>query len=438
MKRHSGLHVALGLLLLAALMQGCRRQQAPPPPPTPEVGVMTVAPQRVVLTTHLPGRTCAFRVAQIRPQVNGLVQKRLFTEGATVQAGDVLYQIDPAPFEAALDNALANLDAARKGGDRARAGLVATIAGVSQQKATLDLARTNRKRIEELFEMHAVSASDRDQAVTGFEVAQAALQAAEAQVETGRQAIAAADAAGKQAEAAVDTVRINLAYTRICAPISGLIGRSTVTDGALVTAYQPVALATIQQLDPIYVDLPQSTSDLLGLKSRLTQGRLNHADGSQDSVHLSLEDGTAYPQAGTLQFREVSVDPTTGSVILRAVFPNPDATLLPGMFVQAAVEEGTNDQAILVPQQAVMRDPKGNPFALVVGPDEKVVQQPLELERAMGSQWLVRSGLSAGQRVIVEGSQRVRPGATVRAVAADAAGQLAAVAQNATQPAGAK
>ena len=395
---------------------GCERRHEPPPPPVPEVATVTVQPQQVVLTTELPGRTSAYLVAEIRPQVSGLIQKRLFTEGSDVKAGQVLYQIDPAPFQAALDNAAANLAAMQKNADRARAALEASIAGVTRQRATLELARTNRERFEEAFKDRAVSASQRDQAVTEAEVAEATLQAAEAQVESDRKAIAAAEAAIQQAEAALETARINLGYTKITAPISGRIGRSSVTEGALVTAYQPMALATIQQLDPIYVDVPQSTTELLRLKRRLEDGRLNQDGTNQNKVSLILEDGTAYPLEGTLQFRDVTVDPTTGSVILRIVFPNPNGVLLPGMFVRAVVKEGVNEQAILIPQQAVSRDPKGNPIALIVDAEGKVQQRMLTLDRAIGDQWLVSSGLAPGDRVIVEGMQKVRPGAAVKEV----------------------
>jgi len=284
------------MVVVALFWSGCDRGQAPsPPPPVPEVATVTVQPQEVVLTTELPGRTAAYLVAEIRPQVSGLVQKRLFTEGSDVKAGEVLYQIDPAPFQAALANAVANLDVARKTADRAQAALAASLANVERQKATLELARINRRRMEDLFKDKAVSAADRDQAVTNAHVAEAALQAAEAQVDSDRKAIAAAEAAIKQAEAAVETARINLGYATITAPISGRIGRSAVTDGAIVTAYQPVALATIQQLDPIYVDVPQSTTDLLRLKRRLADGRLNHDGANQNKVKVILEDGVGHP-----------------------------------------------------------------------------------------------------------------------------------------------
>ena len=423
------------VLFVGLFLQGCdREQKAPPPPPVPEVATVTVQPQQVVLTTELPGRTSAYLVAEIRPQVNGLVQKRLFTEGSDIKAGDVLYQIDPAPFKAALDNAVANLDVMRKTADRAPAALAASLASVTRQKATLDLARTNRQRLEDLFKDKAVSASDRDQAVTGVDVADATLKVAEAQVDSDRIAVAAAEAAVKQAEAAVETVRINLGYTKITAPISGRIGKSTVTDGAIVTAYQPGALATIQQLDPIYVDVPQSTTELMRLKRRLEDGRLTRDGANQNKVKLILEDGTMYPQEGTLEFRDISVDPTTGSVIVRAVFPNPKGFLLPGVFVRAVVKEGVNGQAILIPQQAVSRDPKGSPFALIVDSEGKVAQRTLTLDRALGDQWLVTAGLAFGDRVIVEGLQKVRPGAPARAVPVDAGRGQGTKPENTTQP----
>ena len=409
--------VGLAPLLGGLLLGGCDGNgRSQPPPQVPEVAVVTVQPQKVVLTTELPGRTSAFRVAQIRPQVNGLIQKRLFTEGSDVKAGQILYQIDPAPFQAALDNATANLAVMRKSADRARAALEAGIARVTQQRATLELARTNRRRFEDAFKDRAVSTSQRDQAVTNANVAEATLRATKAQLESDRAAVAVAKAAIHQAEAAVETVRINLGYCRVTAPVTGRIGRSNVTEGAIVTAYQPVPLATIQQLDPIYVDVAQSTTELLRLKRRLGDGRLNHDGTNQSKVKLLMEDGTAYHSEGTLQFRDVTVDPTTGSVILRGVFPNPQYTLLPGMFVRAVIKEGVKEQAILVPQQGVARDRKGNPFALIVDAEGKVALRMLTLDRAIGDKWLVSEGLAPGDRVIVEGIQRVRPGMAAKVV----------------------
>jgi membrane fusion protein (multidrug efflux system) len=374
------------LLVLATILSGgflpggCeRRAQAPPPSPVPEVAVVTVQAEPVVLTTELPGRTSAFLVAEIRPQVNGLIQKRLFTEGSDVKAGQSLYEIDPAPFQAALDTAEAAL---------------------RRSEATLPSIRSRVERYKDLLADRAVSQQDYDDAASALNQAEADIQ---------------------YWKASAQTARINLGYTHVTAPISGRIGRSSVTDGALVTAYQPVPLATIQQLDPIYVDVPQSTAELLRLQRRLEDGQLNRDGANQKKVKLLLEDGTEYPQEGTLQFRDVTVDPTTGSFILRIVFPNPKAILLPGMFVRAVVEEGVHEQAILVPQQAVSRDLKGNPLTLVVDAEQKVQQRKLALDRAIGDKWLVSSGLAAGDRVLVEGMQRVRPGAAVKAVAFKAA-----------------
>jgi membrane fusion protein (multidrug efflux system) len=344
----------------------------------------------------------------------------MFTEGSDVKAGQVLYQIDAAPFKASLDNVRANLTAMQKAADRARTELSARIAGVSRQQATLALAKTNGQRMKELVKDRAVSVSEYDQAVTETSVAEATLREVEAQVESGRAAVAAAEAAIQQAQAALETARINLDYTRITAPISGRIGRSNVTEGAIVTAYQPLALATVQQLDPMYVDVPQSTNELLRLKRRIEEGRLNENGKSQQKVKLVLEDGNQYPLEGELQFRDVTVEPSTGSVILRVVFPNPDGVLLPGMFVRAVVREGIHQQAILIPQQAVSRDTKGQPLALVVDNEDKARQRMLRLDRAIGDKWLVTSGLEAGDRVIVEGLQKVRPGALVKVVPPDA------------------
>jgi membrane fusion protein (multidrug efflux system) len=414
-KRFAAGGVLTGLLILG----GCGQQTGTGGPPQggpTEVAVVTIQPKRLVITTELAGRTSANRVAEVRPQVGGIIQKRLFTEGADVKSGQALFRIDPAPFQAALDNAAANLAAMQRNADRARAALGASIANVTRQISTRVLARTNRDRFEEAFKDKAVSASQRDQAVTEAEVAEASLQAAEAQVESDRKAIAAAEAAVRQAEAALKAAQINLGYTLVTAPISGRIGRSGVTEGALVAAYQPVALAVIQQLDPIYVDVPQSTTELLRLRHRLEDGRLNRNGQFWNRVRLLLEDNVRYPWEGELQFREVTVDPTTGSVILRVVFPNPKGVLLPGMFVRAIVEEGVNPKAIRVPQQAVSRDPKGNPVALIVDAEGKVGQRMLTLDRAIGDAWLISSGLAPGDRVIVEGMQKVRPGASVKVV----------------------
>ncbi len=368
------LTTALAALAGGFLLTACNRHSQAPPAAVPEVATVIVTTQRVILTTELPGRTSPYLMAEIRPQVNGLIQKRLFTEGADVKAGQELYQIDPAPFQAALDNATAALGRA---------------------EASLPAVRSRAERFKQALADKAVSKQD-------FDDADSALKQAEADTQYYR--------------AMVETARINLGYARIVSPITGRIGKSTVTSGAIVTAYQPTPLATIQQLDPIYVDVPQSTAALLQLQRRLKGEQTKHGETEQKTVQLILEDGTPYPLEGTLQFRDISVDPTTGSVILRAVFPNPNDVLLPGMFVRAMVKEGVNEQAILIPQQAVARDPKGNPTALIVDAAGKVEQRKLVLDRAMDDQWLVSSGLATGDRVIAEGMQKVRPGAAVKEV----------------------
>ena len=345
--------------------------------PVPEVATVTIEPQRLELTTELPGRTSAYLIAEIRPQVNGIIQKRLFQEGSDVKAGQLLYQIDPAPFQVAYDSAKASLGKA---------------------EANLPSIRSRADRYKELIPDKAVSQQDYDDAA-------AAMDQARAEIEYWK--------------AAVEAARINLGYTRVTAPISGRIGKSSVTDGALVTAYQPTSLATIQQLNPIYVDVTQSSAELLRLKRNLETGRLS-ADGKNGKkVRLLLEDGTTYPLEGTLQFRDITVDPATGSFTLRIVVPNPEHLLLPGMFVRAVVQEGIAAQAILVLQQGVSRNPKGEPIALVVDEAGTVQQRMLTLNRAMGDKWFVSSGLAAGDRVIVEGLLNIRPGATVKAVPLD-------------------
>ena len=397
---------------LAGLFTAKKQQQGPGPQrPAPAVSFIIMQPQQVVLTNELPGRTSAFRTAEIRPQVSGIIQERLFTEGSNVNAGDVLYRLDPSSFQAALDNAEANLLASRKAVDRSRATLRASQADIGRIQAKLSLARSDSKRYEQSFKQKIVSAAQRDQAATGAVVAEAELASAQAQVESSRSAIAAAQAAVQQAEAAVQTAKINLGYTKVTAPISGRIGISNVTEGAVVTAYQPMPLSIIQQMDPIYADVPQAATKMLSLRKE----GLNEGREEQNMVQLLLEDGTAYPQDGTLQFSDVTVDPTTGSVTLRAVFPNPEGMLLPGMFVRTVIQEGILEQALLVPQQGVSRNSKGDPFALVVNAESKAEFRPLVLERAIDDQWLVTKGLAPGDKVIVEGLLMLRPGTVVNA-----------------------
>jgi membrane fusion protein, multidrug efflux system len=365
------------LLVLIILLGGCgsgQGQQGKQPPP-PEVATVTVQPQQIELTTELPGRTSPYLVAEIRPQVNGIIKSRLFREGSDVKDGQLLYQIDPAPFQVALDSARASLGKAQ---------------------ANLPSIRLKAERCRELLADKAVSQQDYDDAAAALEQSRAEI---------------------KYWEAKVAEARINLSYTKVTAPISGRIGKSSVTVGALVTAYQPKSLATIQQLDPIYVDVTQTSAELLRLKRNLESGRLTADRKNGRKVHILLEDGTKYPREGTLQFRDVTVDQATGSFTLRIVVPNPEHLLLPGMFVRAAVQEGIAPEAILVPQQGVSRNFKGEPIALVVDEAGKAQQRLLTLNRAIGNKWLVASGLSVGDRLIVEGMMKVRAGAKVKAVA---------------------
>jgi membrane fusion protein, multidrug efflux system len=375
-KGYEPLTWVVALTALTICLGGCGRgpgQQAGPPP-VPEVVAVTIQPQQVELTTELPGRTSPCLVAEIRPQVNGIIKKRLFREGSDVKAGQLLYQIDPAPFQVALDSARASLGKAQ---------------------ANLPSIRLRAERYKELLVDKAVSKQDHDDAAAAMGQAQAEIEYWKAQVEA---------------------ARINLGYTRVTAPISGRIGKSSVTDGALVTAYQPMSLATIQQLDPIYVDVTQSSAELLRLKRSLETGQLSAGGKDGKKVRILLEDGTPYLQEGILQFRDVTVDQATGSFTLRIVVPNPNHLLLPGMFARAVVPEGIAAQAILVPQQGVSRNPKGEPVALIVDEAGKVQQRILTLNRAIGDQWLVASGLSPGERVIVEGMLSVRPGASVKVI----------------------
>lgn len=372
--------VAIGIISLSLMQAGCKPRNTgsgPPKAGVSEVAVMAIQPQQVVLTTELPGRTAPYMVAEIRPQISGLIRKRLFTEGSDVRAGQDLYQIDSASFEAAFENA--------------KAALV-------RAESVLPALRLRADRFKQALADKAVSQQD-------FDDADAALKQADADVQYWK--------------ATLETARINLGYARVISPISGRIGISSVTDGAIVTAYQPIALATIQQLDPIYVDVPQSSTELLRLRRRLEEGRIKRNEAKLNKVKLILSDGIPYPLEGTLQFRDVSVDPTTGSVILRMVFPNPNGLLLPGMYVRVVVKEGVNENAVLIPQQAVSRDPKGNPMALVVDAENKVQQRMLTLDRAIEDKWFVIAGLAFGDRLIVEGMQKVRPGADVKAVPFD-------------------
>ena len=363
------------VFLYTFLLTGCdKQQQTISQPEVPEVTTITIWPQKVILTTKLPGRAAAFRIAEIRPQVSGLIQKRLFTEGSDITKGHVLYQIDPAPFQAALNAAKATLKRA---------------------EANLETIQLRANRFEELLPYDAISKQDYDDAVAALKQAQAEILSCEAQVET---------------------ALIKMRYTKVSAPISGRIGTSYVTEGAIVIAYQLKPVATIQQIDPIYINVPQSTSDLLYLKQRLKNNSLKNSKTNQNRAKLILEDGTTYPLEGKLKFRDITVDPTTGSVILRIIFPNPKGILLPGMFVRVIIKEGINEQGILVPHQCISRDPKGNPFVLVVNAQNKVIKCSLTIDRSVGNKWLISSGLKPGSRVIVEGRQMLHPGTLIKAV----------------------
>ncbi|HXR18332.1 MAG TPA: efflux RND transporter periplasmic adaptor subunit [Steroidobacteraceae bacterium] len=368
-------------LLLAALLQLSACGGGAPPggmPPgnfTPQVTVVTLKAQSVTLTRELPGRTNPYLVAEVRPQVSGIVKKRLFTEGALVQAGQPLYELDDAIYRAQLDSAQASL---------------------SKAQATLAAAKLAADRSRELIKTDAVSAQDNDNAIAAFGQAQA-------------------DVSG--AKAAVANAAVNLAYAHLVAPISGRIGKSAVTQGALVTADQTAAMATVQTLDPIYVDVNQASSEWLKLKQEIDSGRAQ-SGAAESPVKIVLADGRTYAHTGRLQFADVTVDPTTGDFSLRAIVPNPNGELLPGMYVRAIVDEGVLPQGVLAPQQGILRDPKGNASALVVSAQGKVEPRAVKVTRTIGDQWLIDEGLAAGDRLIVEGLQKVQPGMAVKAIEA--------------------
>jgi membrane fusion protein (multidrug efflux system) len=371
--RLSSIPVVSAFLLVAA----CGKDAPPPAPPAPEVGVVTLANSTVSDVRNLPGRTSAFVIAEVRPQVTGIIQKRLFEEGSEVKAGQPLYQLDDSIY---------------------RAEYLSRKAAVAKAKATLAAAKLTAKRTSELAKIDAVSAQE-------AETAEATLQQATADVES--------------AEAALRSAEVNLSYARITAPISGRTGTSTFTQGALVTANQDMPLTTVQQLDPIYVDLQQSSSELLRLRQDFGGADLNQSS----PVVVMLENGRRYQHAGELKFAGVSVDPETGSFALRAVVPNPERILLPGMFVRAVLERGERSDAVLAPQRAITRDAKGNGVALVVNADNKVEQRVVSTLRTIGDKWLIDDGLRAGERVVVEGVQKVQPGMTVKPIEAGATGE---------------
>lgn len=371
--RGSSAWVPVTLAIAMSTLAGCGNKKEAAAPPPPQVSVVTLKAEPLTLDTELPGRTTAYRIAEVRPQVDGIILRRLFKEGSDVTQGQQLYQIDPSTYEAAYKSA----------------------------RATLESTRLLAERYGRLVGDEAVSKQQYDEA----------------------------RAAWLQAQAAVDRADINLRYTKVLSPISGRIGRSNVTEGALVTNGQATALSVVQQLDPIYVDVTQPSSSLLRLRRELANGALQNAGPNAAQASLVLEDGTRYPETGRLEFSEVAVDQGTGSVTLRAVFPNPRHELLPGMFVHARLREGVKTDALLVPQQGVTRDLKGQATALVVNAKDEVELRQISTDRAVGDKWLVAGGLGAGDRVIVEGLQFVRPGVKVRiAQAGSGAGAPAAAA----------
>ncbi len=373
------LALSLTLVFGSALLSGCNESLSAQnmAPKAAEVGVVTLAAQPLTLSTELAGRTSAYLVAQIRPQVGGILQKRAFTEGAMVKSGELLYQIDPATYQAAHASAKAS---------------------VARAEATLNAAKLKAQRQSELLAIEAISKQD-------HEDAQASLQQAEADLASAR--------------AAQDTARINLDHTRITSPITGRIEASSVTPGALVTANQETALTTVQQLDPIYVDIPQSSAEVLQLRQALASGQLKNSGNNAVRIQLQLEDGSTYKHDGKLEFSGVTVNTTTGAVTLRALVPNPDRLLMPGMYVRAKLDQGTDPQALLVPQQGIGRDNAGRATALVVLPDGKAELRNVTVAEAVGQSWRVTNGLAAGEKVIVEGSSKVQPGQIVHAVAVE-------------------
>jgi len=378
----TGATASLALFLFA----GCGKKPQAAAPPPPEVGVMTVRTQALPITTELPGRIDAVRTAEVRARVAGILLKQVYREGSDVKAGDVLFQIDPAPLQAVYDSAKASL---------------------AKAEANVKQTQAQAQRDEVLVKIHAVSQQDYDTAVS---------------------AAAQGNADVLAAKAALETASLNLGYTTVTAPISGRIGKALVTEGALVGQNEATELAVIQQLDPIYFDFTQSSTEGLKLRQAFAAGKLKNVAPGEAKLTLLLEDGTTYPHAGKLLFSDITVDPTTGMVTLRAEFPNPDDLLLPGMFARARLEQAVDSQAITVPQRGVTYGADGNPTVMVVTPDDKVEIRPVTVSAAAGNDWIITSGLKAGEQVILEGFQKAQPGMTVKPVpfepAAAAAGDL--------------
>lgn len=388
-----------GALLLAMALAACNSEKAAAPPPQPQlqVSVVSLHPQPVAITAELPGRVSASLIAEIRPQVSGIIKARLYREGSEVKAGDVLYEIDPAPYQAALDSALA---------------------AQHKAEAAVTNAQVRADRYRELLQRNAGSKQDADDAAATLGQAQADVAAAKANVEA---------------------ARINLAYTKVTAPIDGRIDKSALTQGALVTANQAAILTTIRKLDPINVDVTQSSTNLLKFRNDIASGRLKFT-GPNVAVKLKLDTGDAYAQSGKLEFAEANIDETTGTFTVRAEFPNPERLLLPGMFVRAVIQEGIAENNFLLPQRAVGRNTKGEATAKFVSAEGKVEERVLATRRNIGNNWLVDSGVKDGERIIVEGGQLVRPGQTVTAneVSVDeATGELKSANRRAELPASA-
>ncbi|WP_299585860.1 efflux RND transporter periplasmic adaptor subunit [uncultured Microbulbifer sp.] len=360
----------ISLVVTSSLLSACDENVSAPPMMAPQVTVVTLESESVTLTRELPGRTSPFKVAEVRPQVSGIIKQQLFREGGRVDANQPLYQLDDAIYQTDVASARAKLQRAN---------------------AAMHIGRLKAERTAGLVASGAVSKQENDAAEADLQVARADVAAARAELQR---------------------KEIQVEYAQITAPITGRIGKSTVTQGALVTANQAATLATVQQLDPIYVDVTQSAAELVSLRRSLQAGTLS--DAAHLPVTILLEDGSEYEHQGKLEFAEASVDPSTGSVLLRVVVPNPDNMLLPGMYVRALVGSGVRDNAILVPQQSIARDPKGNTSAMVVNEENIVAQRSVRVSRTVGNHWLVEEGLQAGDRVVIAGLQKIRPGAPVQ------------------------
>ncbi len=377
-----------GSLFLIASLVGCNKKPTMPPPATPEVAVVVIQPQAVQITEELPGRVSAFRVAQVRARVDGVILKREFVEGSDVKVGQLLYAIDPAPYQAEVNNASAAL---------------------ARAKANLATRASQASRSSALIKKHVISQQDFDDINAAYKQAQADVKAA---------------------EAVLDAAKIRLGYTEVRSPIDGRIGKSQVTEGAYVRQSEATLLATVQQLNPVYVDVTQSSREVLRLRQDLEKGLLQKVDKDSAAVSLKLEDGSAYAESGKLQFSDISVDKSTGSVTLRVLFNNPNDLLLPGMFVHALLEVGIDQQGLLVPQQAVTFNTVGQATALFVDANDKVEQRVIQTNRAVGNQWLATSGVQAGDRVIIEGLQKAKPGSTVKVAAQKKVAEQSSVAKH--------